>query len=102
MPGRNKTGPQGQGPLTGRGMGNCSSNESSPNENFAGTGRGFLSGFGRGRGFGNQGGGMRRRFLGQGWNANVSDDASMKNEIDSLKNEISQLENKIEELQKKD
>jgi hypothetical protein len=42
MPRLDGTGPQGQGPMTGRGMGNC-----------RGVGRGFLGrGFGFGRGFG--------------------------------------------------
>ncbi|MBU3935579.1 DUF5320 domain-containing protein [Patescibacteria group bacterium] len=40
MPALDKTGPQGQGPLTGRALGPC------------GSGRGFGFGFGRGRGFG--------------------------------------------------
>jgi len=42
MPNRDQTGPQGQGPATGRGLGPCGT----------GTGRGFGFGFGRGRGFG--------------------------------------------------
>jgi len=50
MPNRDKTGPTGQGPLTGRGFGPCGK----------GSGRGF--GFGCGRGFGR---GLGRFF---GWN----------------------------------
>jgi hypothetical protein len=46
MPNRDKTGPQGQGPLTGRGLGPCGSGTGT------GTTRGFGFGFGRGRGFG--------------------------------------------------
>ncbi len=46
MPFNNGTGPNGQGPRTGRGMGNC---------NGQGSGRGF--GQGQGRGFGNRRGG---------------------------------------------
>ena len=44
MPGQDKTGPSGQGPLTGRGLGPCG----------GGRGFGFRRGFGRGcgRGFG--------------------------------------------------
>ena len=42
MPGYDGTGPNGQGSLTGRGMGPCG----------AGAGRGFGRGMGRGRGFG--------------------------------------------------
>ena len=47
MPGQDKTGPSGQGPLTGRGLGPCGA---------GGRGIGFRRGFGRGfgrcRGFG--------------------------------------------------
>jgi hypothetical protein len=42
MPGQDRTGPLGQGPLTGRGLGPCG----------RGMRRGFGQGFGRGRGFG--------------------------------------------------
>ena len=44
MPRLDKTGPQGQGPRTGRGMGNC--------PGTGGTGRGLGFGRGQGRGFG--------------------------------------------------
>ncbi|HWS48984.1 MAG TPA: DUF5320 domain-containing protein [Candidatus Methanoperedens sp.] len=52
MPNRDKTGPLGQGPTTGRGFGPCSAGK--------GLGRGF--GLGCGRGFGR---GLGRYF---GWN----------------------------------
>jgi hypothetical protein len=52
MPNRDKTGPMGQGPSTGRGFGPCGGGK--------GLGRGF--GFGCGRGFGR---GLGRFF---GWN----------------------------------
>lgn len=80
MPGFDKTGPQGQGSMTGRRMGRCSgrikdtdkpenltpgeentdSQESQPGR---GLGRGYIGGAGRGRGRGQgrgQGRGMRR------------------------------------------
>lgn len=44
MPNRDKTGPAGQGPLTGRGMGPCAGGTS------AGMGAGMGRGMGRGRG----------------------------------------------------
>ncbi len=50
MPNRDKTGPQGQGPLTGRQMGNCKG----ANPLVIGRGpcgRGLRQGFGRGFGF---------------------------------------------------
>ena len=48
MPNRDKTGPEGKGPKTGRQMGDC--DEAVP---VAGLGRGSVSGRGRGRGFRN-------------------------------------------------
>ncbi|HOY38633.1 MAG TPA: DUF5320 domain-containing protein [Bacteroidales bacterium] len=68
MPGFNQTGPNGQGPMTGRRMGRCTNfgaslkNQSAtivnenPNENnpknVQGRGFGYAKGFGRGRGRG--------------------------------------------------
>lgn len=51
MPRRDATGPQGMGPLTGRGMGPC---QGEARLGGAGYGRGFGRGFGRGlnRGYG--------------------------------------------------
>jgi len=47
MPGQDRTGPSGQGPLTGRGLGPCGAGGRG-----IGFRRGFGRGFGRGRGFG--------------------------------------------------
>ena len=57
MPYGDRTGPQGRGPRTGRGLGNCPPNSNQQNEGTdrGGYGQGFGRGFGRGRGF-------RRRF----------------------------------------
>ena len=42
MPAGDKTGPRGDGPLTGRGLGNCVSSEGSQKKGFLGfLGRGF-------------------------------------------------------------
>jgi len=49
MPRGDNTGPQGQGAVTGRGLGNCSTNT---NPNFAGYGRGNARVAGRGNGRG--------------------------------------------------
>ena len=50
MPGLDGTGPQGQGPLTGRAMGKCGSGQAKPSGR--GMGRGMGAGQGTGRGFG--------------------------------------------------
>ena len=47
MPYGDGTGPQGRGPRTGRGLGNCP-----PNSNQPQYGQGYGQGFGRGRGRG--------------------------------------------------
>ncbi|MDA3932391.1 MAG: DUF5320 domain-containing protein [Tenericutes bacterium] len=49
MPRRNGAGPVGNGPMTGRGMGLCNTNQE---DNVRGLGRGFSRGNGRGMGFG--------------------------------------------------
>jgi len=85
MPGFNSTGPEGQGPRTGRQMGNCKPRQGSDdaqknssssdegvnqgNENFAGRAPGRGRGFGGGRGFIGNGGGRgfgRGRSFGRG------------------------------------
>lgn len=64
MPRGDRTGPEGRGPMTGRGQGYCSGNKE-PGFQDAGPRRGFGFGFGYGggRGFGGRG---RRRGLGFG------------------------------------
>ena len=61
MPMRNGTGPQGMGPMTGRGMGPC-------NPNGANIGYGY--GMGRGMGF-SRGMGCRRMGFGYGMGMNM-------------------------------
>ncbi|MDD5456266.1 MAG: DUF5320 domain-containing protein [Candidatus Margulisbacteria bacterium] len=51
MPRRDGTGPMGQGPMTGRGMGACAPNTGSI-RNFFGFGRGRGAGMGHSRGMG--------------------------------------------------
>ena len=53
MPFQDGTGPQGQGPRTGRGMGNCSGQGGTGRGFGRGRGRGAGRGFGRGLGGGN-------------------------------------------------
>jgi len=55
MPNRDKTGPNGDGPQTGRKEGNCVTEENRQDRSFGrglGRGRGRGRGFGRGNGFG--------------------------------------------------
>lgn len=83
MPALDKTGPQGQGPLTGRGMGLC--------------GRGLGMGFGRGRGYGR---GLGRYF---GWNAPKTKQDKIEDLIaykKALQEEIEETDKELANLQK--
>ena len=64
MAGGDRTGPNGMGPLTGRGAGYCAGNQV-PGYMQSAPGRGFGSGFGRGFGFG-RGRGWRNWFQAAG------------------------------------
>lgn len=98
MPGYDGTGPNGQGPMTGRGMGYCTG---APG---AGYGRGFGRGFGWfGRGFG--GFGMRRGFRGGGrfWAVNnppqyMHPDAER---IDELESRIAEFQDELASLRQR-
>jgi len=65
MPGFDATGPNGQGPRTGRGLGKCKPAKSNKEENISdfdrgrGMGRGYRHGYGRGMGGGRGFGGGR-------------------------------------------
>jgi len=98
MPGRNQTGPNGMGPMTGRGMGVRN-----------GMGQGFNSGFGRGGGFrrGN-GQGMGRGF-GYGYSSrdnSIASDLStsqrsfLENELKIMKEQVASVERELENLNK--
>jgi hypothetical protein len=52
MPGYDRTGPNGLGPLTGRGMGDCSAARRGSFRNSRGMGRGMGRAMGRGMGLG--------------------------------------------------
>jgi len=83
MPRLDQTGPQGQGPLTGRGFGPC--------------GRGLRMGFGRGKGYGR---GLGRYF---GWNTpqtkqeKVEDVQAYKK---ALQEELGDVDKELSDLQK--
>lgn len=78
MPNRDKTGPMGQGPLTGRGFGPCGS----------GLGRGFGGGRGFGRGLG--------RFF--GWNQPQTEAEQKQALVDYRK----ALEEELEDVKKEE
>ena len=98
MPGLNRTGPQGQGPMTGGARGNCNSanmQTARPMPGTTGSGRGMA--YGHGRNFrGNFGNGMGMR---QGYGRDVgtsADDLNMlKTEVELLNKRIAELEGRL-------
>ena len=106
MPGGDRTGPEGFGPMTGRRMGYCIGNNhpgfTNQTSNYGGRiGRGFSRGFGFGRGirFG------FRRDYGYIPNENipnVSQKTELENEIKILKDQLSFLEKQLSETKKED
>ena len=85
MPALDQTGPQGQGPMTGRGLGPCAG------------GTGMRMGFGRRRGFGR---GLGRYF---GWNDPQTKQEKIedaKEYIKALQEELAEAEKELLELQK--
>ncbi len=85
MPAFDKTGPQGQGSMTGRGLGQCNKN------------LGMRMGFGRGNGYGR---GLRRYF---GLNTPQTKDEEIKEaqaHKEALQEEIEKVEKQLTDLQK--
>lgn len=103
MPRFNRTGPTGQGPLTGRGMGPCNERyvDASPRAGYGrglGVGRGIGArgrGLGAGRGLGFRRGFPAGRGLGLGGDIRYTSDASEK---DILENEKRYLEEELEAI----
>lgn len=95
MPRGDRTGPTGEGSMTGRGQGNCSGNN----------GAGFNNrGFGRGNGF-NNGGNHRGRGVGNGrgfgnGNFQESNSEDISLEVSKLREQITGLEEQISKLAK--
>jgi len=95
MPGFDRTGPMGNGPMTGRRRGCCAGNNENlvitapPFEWGRGRGNNFNRyGFGRGRGFG-------RYAFGSG-----DEKSFLENEIRMLKDQLAALENRLKNKEK--
>lgn len=94
MPGFDRTGPRGQGPITGRGQGYCETPNSSGRPRFWGFG-----GFGRGwrnRYFAS---GMPGRAWGRGL-ARYESDLSSKEQVEMLQDEANYFEHEIKNIRK--
>lgn len=101
MPGRNRTGPLGQGAMSGRGQGDC--------EGTAAYDQAPAIGRGRGRGMGGGGGGMGRgrgrgrgmgRGLGRGFGTQEAVDAPVGRNQAELEREIEELKSRLEAVEK--
>ena len=98
MPGGDRTGPLGEGPMTGKGFGYCGG--------FDGPGYGYMRPFfGRGFGFGRgRGRGMRRGMgFGMRWGAPVypypyAPPYSGENEAEILRQQAKHLEDSLEQI----
>lgn len=107
MPRGDRTGPDGAGSMTGRGLGYCAG-YGEPGFTAGGRGRGFGRGYGRGaggRGFGGYGRGYGRGYgLRSGYDVipNVSEKTLLENDIKILKDQLSSLEKQLGDLSKRE
>ncbi|MCK5135680.1 MAG: DUF5320 domain-containing protein [Bacteroidales bacterium] len=98
MPRGDKTGPAGDGPLTGRRMGDCAGSDYQGFINWGGGyGRGFRGGFGHGRGSGLRFGKGYGHYY-QGSVPGVSEKTLIENEIKILKDQLSSLEDRLSKI----
>ena len=104
MPRGDRRGPDGAGPMTGRGLGYCAGNDQlgfTADAAPQGAGRGLRNGAGRGPGFGcgrgrNRGMGYRRsagRNRGTAYVPAVENESNNLNDPDNKEREITRLEN---------
>jgi hypothetical protein len=107
MPWGDRTGPEGFGPMSGRGLGYCSGsgrpgymNNYAPRRGYARDfGGGYGYGYGRGRGFGR---GYGRAYYGPNYAPySYEPDIAEKNELEYLKNTAKVLEDELKEVQKR-
>lgn len=100
MAGGDRRGPDGRGPMTGRGLGYCAGNDRSGHQVDAlppgrGLGRGAGRGYGRGRGFGR---GFRRGFDGFGRGADFETEPGVTH---SLADEVARLRDQLQVLERR-
>ena len=105
MPNGNKTGPMGSGPMTGRGLGNCSDNNVQSNSiNSQSSNNPVRGGFGMRRGagrFASGGGGFRGQGRGFFRFASWSNESNVLAEKEILRHEQEMLKLQIDEVQKR-
>ena len=105
MPRGDRSGPSGEGPNTGRGMGYCTGNDYPGFMNAVSSwGRGYGRGFHGGQGYG-RGAGFRFRGSYGNYNpgniSDVSEKTLIENEIRILKDQLSALEDRLTKTEEK-
>jgi hypothetical protein len=111
MPGLDRTGPAGAGPMSGGRRGLCGRSDAvSPPVGYGGFGYGRGMGFGRGRGWGPAAGRCRRAGVGRRnwgyWERQPSDDpvsnvdevAMLKADADAMRKSLEAIQRRIDEL----
>ncbi|MBR9691225.1 DUF5320 domain-containing protein [Candidatus Woesearchaeota archaeon] len=96
MPGGDQTGPNGMGPLTGRGLGPCGRGLRQGFGRGQGRGMGFRRGFGRGVGFGRaapvyEAPGTEKEMLEQETKAIEEEQKVLKQEQDAIKKRLEEI-----------
>ncbi len=104
MPRGDRTGPNGNGPMTGRRLGLCTGNDSPGFEMTPGGfshrgGRAFGRGFGYGRGMGYRHGQQYGRYADE-IVPEVSQETLLENEARILKDQLAAIEKQLSELKK--
>lgn len=106
MPGRDNTGPMGNGPMSGRGMGNCNrpatdqgTNQQQGRGLGRGQGRGLGQGGGQGRGLG-QGAGQGRGLGRQNLTSSVDEKKQLQQQAENLQAELNSIKNRLSEMEK--
>jgi hypothetical protein len=97
MPGFDRSGPMGAGPMTGGGFGLCGGRVDAGRASL-GLGRGFRGGFGRGAGFG---GNLRYRARGWGFGPLDRGPAGPADEKTILEAQVAGLRSELEVLQRR-
>lgn len=106
MPGFDRTGPRGMGPMTGGRRGLCGAGRAANNTGYGygfgrGRGRGFGPGYGQGRGFNRFSGMPTAPYYGPApYPANAGDEAAMlREDARNLEKELQAVNNRISELE---
>ncbi len=101
MPRGDRRGPEGAGPMTGRGFGYCSGSGRPGYLEESGYGRGRSGGRGLRRGIG-FGGGRGYGYFSQTAVTSVSEKTLIENEMNTLKDQLESLNKRLSEIEKKD